>query len=99
MLWLQKLMRYDETGKAYWEVVDVLILPRMKKNGEIIDGLNGCKIRGRFDSEIVAIAKSEEGSEKYLTKIRFAWRANLRPQRFQRIPTKGIMCSNPIYGV
>ena len=94
MLWLNKLTRHDSSGKAYWEVKDILELPNIESDVVLIP--DGCLLNGEFDYEILVIGKwdDEVFVSRYMTndKILLAWRANTILNVFEVISTNGIEC-------
>lgn len=96
MLWLSRLTRRDEAGRPTWEVRDVLFLPAVGRGEVLAYAL--CFSNGKPDPEIVAIAAYERDRE-FFTRIRRAWRADRREERFESVPAKGIKCEHEGYGV
>jgi hypothetical protein len=78
-------------------VLDVAVVPELR-NGELLRS-GDCKLRGRRDPEIAAIAKFDgyENREMF-TEIRQAWRIDTRSQKISEIPTQGVSCINPCPG-
>ncbi|HIK56808.1 MAG TPA: hypothetical protein IGS37_16800 [Synechococcales cyanobacterium M55_K2018_004] len=95
MLWLERLIDRDAQGRASWEVRDVLLLPAIPQNFDLAQGW--CELNRRADARIVAIARYQ--NSEYSTQIRRAWRANWQRERFEEMPTRGIRCQNPGFGV
>jgi len=78
-----------------WKCLDSIKVKLASKD-VVVFGDGCCFIDGRMDPEIVCIAI--DGSSEYL-RVRRAWRANRKTQRFEPIPTKGVKCINEGYGV
>lgn len=96
MLWLDRLTHRDDSGKAHWEVKDVLVLPAIPRKQVLVYAL--CFSGENRDKEIIAVADYQPG-EEYLTRVRRAWRANRKTEKFEEILTEGIRCENVDYGV
>ena len=96
MLWFDRLTHRDDSGKAHWEVKDVLVLPAIPRKQVLVYAL--CFSGQNRDKEIIAVADYQPG-EEYLTRVRRAWRANRKTEKFEEILTEGIRCENVDYGV
>ena len=96
MLWFEYLTHRDQASAPYWEVKDVLILPRIRRNQVLVYTL--CFSGQKPDSEIVAIADYQRYAE-FFTRVRRAWRANRSVERFEEISPRRIKCSNEGYGL
>ncbi|HEX8494805.1 MAG TPA: hypothetical protein VF658_18325 [Pyrinomonadaceae bacterium] len=96
MLWFERLTHRDDSGAAYWEVKDVLVLPKILRKQILVYSL--CFLAQKPDGEIAAIA-DEEFEAEFFTRIRRAWRANRKTEKFEEISVKGIKCRNEGYGV
>lgn len=100
MLWLETVVAYDSTGKAQYQVIDVLTLPPLASSEEIAGGSGYyCRINGKYDPELVTIAKTESDTVQYMKRIRKAWRANRSTGRFEEIAPRNIACENPGWGL
>ena len=94
MLWLSKLTYYDKTGKPFWEVKDIIKLP--KYESDVVFVPNGCLLNQEIDNEILVIGKWDE--EVRVTrlipneKLQAAWRANVAMGIFEDMSLKGIEC-------
>lgn len=84
MLWLEKIVRYDENGSAYWEVMDVLDLTNVETGLTLLP--NGCSLNGPPDSEILVAGRNGV--------VVLAWRADTVLGKFEVIPTEGIQCNS-----
>jgi hypothetical protein len=93
-LWFEMFRYRDSKGKAYWEVLDILILPELRKDEVYIH--DGCLLNGEYDGEILVIALLDRNAfyKRYVTneKVRMAWRANRAKQAYEVISTEGIEC-------
>lgn len=84
MLWLEKIIRYDENGNAFWEVKDVLDLSNVETGLTLVP--DGCSLNGASDGEIIAAGRNGV--------ILLAWRANTALEKFEIIPVDGITCNS-----
>jgi hypothetical protein len=96
MLWFERMTHVDDNGVAYWEVKDVMVLPRLPRKQVL--AYYGCLLNNRADNEIAAVLDYEPGVE-YFTRARRAWRANRLTGKFEAMPSKGIKCENLGYGM
>jgi hypothetical protein len=90
MLWFCKLTSRDTEGRPYLRILDILILPRIEQNEELLMGT--CKFKEEMDPEIIAVAKFNETEVK--SEVVQAWRANRNSKKFESIPTANITCVN-----
>ncbi len=91
MLWLARITSRNAKGIPKWQVKDVLILPTLKKNQEILQGFTfPCTINDEEDLNLIVLADYLAKSKTY--KVRKAWRANTKTNKIQVISTKGISC-------
>lgn len=95
MLWLSKVIGYDEGGHAFFEVRDVLLLPSSARDKDFVVG--ECVLAGKPDSELVALVNVDQESldKRWLpnSNIISAWRANLSIGKFEQISTEKIECN------
>ena len=96
MLWFERLTHRDDNGTAYWEVKDVMVLPRLPKKQVFLYAF--CLLNDQHDSEIAAVADYDADAQ-YFTRVHRAWRANRQTEKFEAIPTKGIKCENDGLGL
>ncbi len=94
MLWLNRFAHRDDEGKPHWDVRAVLQLPALRDN-ELLSYGGFCQLDGEQDSEVVAIVQAEDAAS--FTTIRRAWRANRSLERFEEMPTSGVVCMNEGY--
>lgn len=78
-----------------WLIMDQMPFPEKSKGEEVVYGM--CERNGAIDQTILAVAKRED-AELY-TKVRVAYRANLKTERFEAIPTAGIACVDDGWGL
>jgi hypothetical protein len=90
MLWFCKLTSRDTEGRPFLKILDILILPTIEKNEELLMGT--CKYNEEMDPEIVAIVKFNESEVK--SDVIKAWRANRNSRKFEVIPVTNITCFN-----
>ncbi len=91
MLWLARITSRNARGVPKWQVKDVLFLPALKKNQEILRGFTfPCTIDDEEDLNLIVLADYLAKSKTY--KVRKAWRANTKTNKIQAIPIKGISC-------
>jgi hypothetical protein len=102
LLMLLKPLRYrpSSTGgqTPVNAVLDVQLVPKLMSQEYVTIG--SCHLNGKPDSEIVALVKitPSDQQQELFTKIRQAWRINLKTEKIEPIPTKGITCVNPCPG-
>ena len=91
MLWLDKATGEDETGVTGWEVKDVLAFPAFGKNQELLFSYSGCQRNKKSDNSLVVFADFSPRQKTY--KVRRAWLANVKTEKFEEIPIKGVQCA------
>ncbi len=91
MIWVEKLTGRDNYGKPYWEVLDVLMLPRIKANQALIFGVLGCMYNKRYDPKTIVIA-DEQKRGPYYKKNRYAWRLNPNTNKLEPVSIRKIRC-------
>lgn len=89
MMWLDRLTHHDAAGNAHWEIKDVLFLPALRKN-QLLFYVN-CSWADKPDSELVVITDAVVRAG-YYGRVRHAWRANRKAEKFQQIPGARIKC-------
>lgn len=91
MLWLEKITTRDSKGVPSWEVKDVLIFDQPKKNQEFLFSYSsGCTQNGKSNLDLVVMAEFAPKGKTY--KIKKAWAANIKREKFEKISTKNIKC-------
>lgn len=100
MLWFQIIFT-DSQGKANYQVIDVLNLPKLSKSETLLGGpAFACLLRGVREQEIIAVIARYQGQNtQYLRQIKKAWRANRKSNKFEEISTRNIACENPAWGL
>ena len=91
MLWLSRFTHQDPQGHPHWDVRDVLEIPALAP-GETLSFGGFCRIDGARDAEVVAVVVARDGES--LAIVRRAWRADRMGERFEEIPTAGVVCEN-----
>ena len=89
MMWLDRLTHHDAGGNAHWEIKDVLFLPPIRKN-QLLMYLD-CFLANKPDPELIVITDAVVRGG-YYGRVRHAWRANRKTEKFEQIPVTGIKC-------
>jgi hypothetical protein len=89
MMWFDRLIHNDAAGTAHWEIKDVLFLPSMRKN-QMLFYVN-CSMANKPDPELVVITNPVVRGG-YYGRVRHAWRANRKTEKFEQLPVTGIKC-------
>jgi len=91
MLWFQKVVCRDADSRPYWEILDVVELPPLSDNEELV--IWYCRLAGEDDTdpELVAIGNYEPGIQT-LTKVNMVWRLNRQTHQIETMPTEGVEC-------
>lgn len=90
MLWLELSTGRDAEGIPSWEVKDVLAFSQFGKNQELLFSYGStCERNGKGNINLVVLADFLP-SKTY--KVRRAWLANTKTEKFNEIPIKGIQC-------
>jgi hypothetical protein len=104
MLWLESRTGKDSPEGMVWEVKDVLVFPYLNEEKQTLFYLTEhCTRNGKSNVQLVALADKssiryrENGRRmsKAINKIRQAWRANAKAEKFEVISTKAIQCQEP----
>lgn len=92
MLWFEKIIDRNSEGVPLWEVKDVLTFEKPKKSQEFFFSLSSpCQQNRKVNLDLIVLA--ERVSRKKSYKVINAWRANVKKERFEKVTTKGIVCS------
>jgi hypothetical protein len=86
MFWFEKRIPSDSSHVSGAKILDVVEVPKMKKNWTI--SLR-CWLNDTCDSYIIAIDEWH-GNETWCEKIIYAWRANRLTEKLEKIPIEGI---------
>lgn len=97
MLWLERLTRHDDEGRAHWEVLAVQRIPTPAENESVVyvDCIQGDASEGG-DGYTFAVAQYEDA--EILTRVRSAWKVDTQQQRFIPLPASEVECINEGYG-
>jgi hypothetical protein len=91
MLWLEKIVDRNATGIPSWEVRDVLTFDNLRKNQEFLFSYSSpCKQNKKENLDLIVLVEIELKTKAYLPVK--AWQANLKKEKFENIPVKGIVC-------
>lgn len=91
MLWLEKITERDEFGVPNWEVKDVLMFDKLKKNQKLLFSYaSTCKQNGKTNLDLVV--KTTHLPHAKTQKVEDAWRANTKKGKFEKVSLKGIKC-------
>lgn len=91
MLWLEKITARGADGVPSWEVKDVLTFDAPKKNQEfLLSYSSGCTQNGKSNLDLIVMAEFAAQNKTY--KIKKAWRANVKREKFEKISTANIKC-------
>jgi len=94
MLWLEKLTSRDKQGIPSWEVKDVLIFDKPKKNREFLFSYSsGCLQNDKLNLDLIVLAEHLPKTKSY--KIIRAWKANTVQGKFEKASPKAIKCTAP----
>ena len=92
MLWLEKITERDAKGVPSWVVRDVLSFDKLKKNQEFLFSYSStCLQNGKEKLDLIVQVEFLPKTKTY--KIIYAWRANVKREKFEKISTKGIKCA------
>ena len=95
MLWFERVAERDRNRVLTWQVLDVLVLPPIKKNQVL--ATSNCFVAKDFEPEVVALFDNED--KENLTRTRQAWRANRLTGKFEDVPLRGVRCRNENWSV
>lgn len=91
MLWLEEVVARDAKGVPTWIVKNVLTFDNLKKNEELLFSYSSpCTQNGKSNLDLIVKAEFLPKTKTY--KVRDAWRANIKREKFEKISTKGIKC-------
>ncbi len=91
MLWLERIVERNEAGVPSWEVLDVLSFGKLKKNQTFLFSYSSpCRENEWENLDLIVLAEIEPKTKAYLP-IK-AWQANVKKEKFENIPVKGIVC-------
>ncbi len=94
MLWLSKVVSYDENGVPKHAVSDVVVLP-LEEEKRVV-AVSTCLLSGVIDPEIVVLAKWDEdvSRTRFLPNknVLLAWRVNQTTGKFEELAKQNIEC-------
>lgn len=91
MLWLEKILNRDAKGVPTWQVKDVLMLDKLRKNQELLFSYSStCTENGRENLDLIVLAELTPDKKSY--KVLRAWNASVKNEKFKKISTKTIRC-------
>lgn len=91
MLWLERVIDRDAEGVPEWEVKDILVFKKPKKNQKFLFSYNSpCTDGGEENLDLIVLAELEPHLKSY--KVLKAWRANTERERFEEVSTEAIAC-------
>lgn len=91
MLWLEKISTRDAKGVPHWEVKDVLTFDQPKKHQEFIFSYSsGCTLNGKANLDLIVYAEFAPKNKTY--KIKKAWLASVKKEKFEKVSTKNVKC-------
>lgn len=92
MLWLERIVERDDDGVPDWEVKDVLIFEKPKKNQKFLFSYSStCVIGGAENLDLIVMVEDARKRKTY--KILKAWLANVETERFEESSIDSIVCS------
>lgn len=91
MLWLERITGRDAKDVPSWEVRDVLVFTKLKKNQEFLFSYSSpCTENGEENLDLIVLAQI--GPKRKVHKILQAWRVNVALEKFEKISTTKIRC-------
>lgn len=92
MLWLGKILEFDADDVPTWEVKDVLVFDKLKKNQMFMFSYSSpCTDGGAENLDLIVMV--EENRKRRTYTILKAWLANTETERFEETTTGSIVCS------
>lgn len=91
MLWLERIIERDADGVPIWEVKDVLVFDKLKKNQQFFFSYSSpCADDGEANLDVIVFAEAEPKRQTY--NILKAWRANVETEKFEAASAEKIVC-------
>ena len=91
MLWLEKIMNRDAKGVPTWQVKDVLMFDKLRKNQELLFSYSStCTENNRENLDLIVLAELAADKKSY--KILRAWKASVKNEKFKKVSTENINC-------
>ena len=92
MIWFDTIAASPNHGPPPHMVRAELTIPPLASDERVF--MASCDVNGTLDPLVVAIVVSEPNVTRF-TKVRQAWRVNVRGARFDVIPVTGVTCEDP----
>jgi hypothetical protein len=96
-LLLKRLTGHLYDGQPIWETRAEMRIPVGKKKYTFAYGLNSCRQRGQFNSELIGLIDWTQNKE-YPQAIK-AWLVDLEREQFREIKATDVECENVSYGI
>ena len=91
MLWLEEMLDHDEDGVPTWEVKDVLVFDKLKKNQMFLFSYSSpCTENGAENLDLIVMVEENRKHKTYT--VLKAWRANVVTERFEEAATASVVC-------
>ena len=93
MIWLTRIKNRNDEGVPNWKVKKVLVLPKLKKDQQIVSGFKSpCKIGKKEDTTLIVLANFSAKNKTYTPEK--AWRANILKDTFEEVSVAKVSCKN-----
>lgn len=92
MIWFDTIATSPTHGPPPHMVRAELTIPPLANDERVF--MASCDVNGKLDPLVVAIVVNEPNVTRF-TKVRQAWRVNVRGARFDVIPVTGVTCEDP----
>lgn len=89
MIWLEKICDHDNNGRAFFEVLDVIISPIKNKEYIFCDY---CLINDQYQPYTYALVKKED--QEFYSIIKYAWKIDFSQMKFTEISILRMKCFN-----
>jgi hypothetical protein len=96
LLLLNRPLGNDSAGKAHWETIEAVALPRRDSSLVLALGTCGLGETPVLDLAIVALVRPDHAKPIW-PDVRAAWRADSASGHFVSLPTDGLRCLNEGY--
>jgi hypothetical protein len=91
MLWLEKIIGRDEKGVPNWQVKDVLMFDKLKKNQDFLFSYSStCTQNGKESLDLIVLAELSADKKSYT--VLNAWKANAKKERFEKVSVNNVKC-------
>ncbi len=93
MIWLTRIKNRNDEGVPNWKVAKVLVLPKLKKDQQIVSGFKSpCKLGKKEDITLIVLTNFSVKSKTYTPEK--AWRANILKDNFEEVSIAKVNCKN-----